>query len=164
MLEHLQVLPHSSLVDWAFMFQTLEHFQLGQDFIKWVCLVYTDISSIIKANGMLSDSFTLERGVRQGCPLSAFLYIITAEVLSLATRANPDITGIRVVNTESNLSQYVDDSTLTLTDIQSLRALNNTLNTYEQASGAKLHAGKRPLARIKPGTVRSTQQLLLVQS
>ena len=129
-------------VDWNFMFRTLKKFNFGESFIQWIKLAYNQISSKIKVNGTESDSFTLERGVRQGCPLSAMLYIVTAEILALTIRANPKIVGISVDGTEFKLSQYADDTTLMLSGEESLDALINTLGQYEQASGAKVHPGK----------------------
>ena len=129
-------------VDWNFMFRTLKKFNFGESFIQWIKLAYNQITSKIKVNGTESDSFTLERGVRQGCPLSAMLYIVTAEILALTIRANNKIVGISVDGTEFKLSQYADDTTLMLSGEESLDALINTLCQYEQASGAKVHPGK----------------------
>ena len=122
------------------MFKTLKRFNFGENFIQWVKLAYTDINSKIKVNGFLSDGFALERGVRQGCPLSAPLYIITAEILAISIRLNPEIKGIQIEDIESKLSQYADDTTLTLTGDGSIPALQRTTTQYEQASGARVHA------------------------
>ena len=93
--------------DWNFMFKT-KKFKIGENFIQWVKLAYTDIASKIKVNGFLSDGFALERGVRQGCPLSAPLYTITAEILAIAIRLNPVIKGIQIEDIESKISLYAD--------------------------------------------------------
>ena len=45
-------------------------------------VAFTNIQSKIEINGILSEPFTLMRGVRQGCSLSLLLYIIVAEVLA----------------------------------------------------------------------------------
>ena len=42
------------------------------------CIVI--IGSCISMNGWLSESFNLNRGIRQGCPLSALLFIIAVEM------------------------------------------------------------------------------------
>ena len=38
-------------VDWAFLFRTLFHFGFGPTFISWVCLLYTDVRSLVLLNG-----------------------------------------------------------------------------------------------------------------
>lgn len=73
----------------------MAHMGLGQSFISWVRLLYTEICSAIMINGYTSDSFWPSQGVRQGCPLSALLYVISIEVLAANLRAHPDIVGLR---------------------------------------------------------------------
>ena len=52
----------------------------------------------------------IQRGVRQGCPLSPYLFILSAEVLATAIRKNTNIKGISVNGVEIKLSQYADDT------------------------------------------------------
>lgn len=42
----------------------------GENFRKWVKLLYNDIYGFVKHNGNFSERFPVERGVRQGCPLA----------------------------------------------------------------------------------------------
>ena len=65
----------------------------GSSFIRWVQLVYADIQSSVSVNGYTTKPFKPSRGVRQGCPLSPLLYILTMEVLACGIRVNPDIVG-----------------------------------------------------------------------
>jgi hypothetical protein len=69
-------------LNWEFITYVLEQFNFGINFIKWVQILYTDISSSVQNNGSISDKFKLNRGIRQGCPLSAFVFILCAELLA----------------------------------------------------------------------------------
>ena len=61
-----------------------------------------------------SDFFSLHRGVRQGCPLSPYLFFLGAEILGNAVRRDTEIRGIKLGNSDFKLSQYVDDTTMIL--------------------------------------------------
>ena len=59
-------------VDWPFLFATLAKMGFGDNFIRWVRLLYTDVRSSILVNGYTSRPFKPSHGVRQVCPLSPF--------------------------------------------------------------------------------------------
>lgn len=131
-------------VDHNFLFKTLEKFGFGPQFIKWIKMLYSSVSSCVKTNGWLTAFINLERGLRQGCPLSMPLYILTAEILATHIRANNQIRGLRLPNSneETKLSQYADDTTFLLSDDNSIAEAFNTLDLYERASGAKINIEK----------------------
>ena len=72
---------------------------------------YTNIQSKIKINGLLSDSFTLIEGFRQGCQLSMLLSIIAAEVLAIFISASDTtIKGIQIRDHEIKIETFADDT------------------------------------------------------
>jgi hypothetical protein len=69
-----------------------------------------NVSSAVTNNGHVSEFFSLGRGVRQGDPLSPYLFILVLELLSAAIKNDPEITGVNINDSEYLLSQYADDS------------------------------------------------------
>jgi len=68
-------------------------------------------SSVTNNNGFATPFFSLERGVRQGCPLSGILFVLDVELLASAIRSDKSITGLSLNSKEFKLSQYADDTT-----------------------------------------------------
>lgn len=101
-------------VSHEYLFNLLPHFGFGENFIRWIKIFYTDISSAIKCNGHISSFFDVKRSVRQGCGLSALLYVICAEPLNLLFKNNT-LNGIPIKssNMTSMVYQQADDTTLT---------------------------------------------------
>ena len=56
-----------------FIFSTLTKFGFGQEFIQWVRTFSRNGSSCVMNNGVSTGYFNLERGARQGDPLSPYL-------------------------------------------------------------------------------------------
>ena len=108
--------------------------------MTWIKLFYTDISSGVQDNGWSSDFFTLSRGVRQGCPLSPYLFILYAEVLGNAIRRDEEIHGLKISSTECKLSQYTDDTTMILdgSELSFSRTLY-LLDIFADISGLKVN-------------------------
>ena len=130
-------------VEWDFILECLESFNFGPEFVGWVKTFYKNIQSCIINNGTISDFFTLERGVRQGDPLSPYFFVLTAEALTIAVRQNIAITGITIGKEETKLLQYADDMTATLSDINSSQAaLLDFLVVYKNASGLAINCTK----------------------
>ena len=98
-------------VDYGFLFKTLAKFGFGHQFIKWIKILYKQVCSSVKVNGWMTAFIDLERGLRQACPLSMPLYILTAEILALHIRKNEQIQGLTLPDSEEQvkLSQYADD-------------------------------------------------------
>ena len=129
-------------VEWAFLIKCLEKFNFGPDFIRWVRVFYKDIKSCIINNGLTSNFFPLERGVRQGDPLSPYLFVIAVETLAIAIRQDPDIKGIVIGKEETKVLQYADDTTATLADVDSAKSLFKLMEIFQNISGLNINSSK----------------------
>ena len=96
-------------------------------------------------NGFAASSFAAERGVRQGDPLSAYLFIIALEVLCVNIRNSNDIRGIKVDNEEIKVSLLAHDLTVFLKDDLSLTNFLKLIEGYGTCSGLKVNHEKTEL-------------------
>lgn len=95
--------------------------------------------SCVSQAGILSNFFKLGRGCRQGDPISPYIFLLCAEILSIKIKNNEDITGIKINNTQYLISQYADDTSIILDGTEkSLRATMKEIDDYYKLSGLRL--------------------------
>ena len=137
-------------VDHGFLDKVLQTMNIGPVFRRWIKTFYTGICCIIKNNGNLSQPVWVQRGVRQGCPLSPLLYVLVAETFGQAIRIDKEIKGVKIpgCKREVRISQYADDTTLFLTTSASINRVNNIIEIYQKASNAKLNIAKSKMMRF----------------
>lgn len=110
-------------------------------------------------NGWLSEQISLERGTRQGCPLSPLLYALAAEPLAIAITASPDVIGLRRGDSWEKIGLYADDTILYLADQgPSLQAALSIIEKMGKYSDLQINWGKKksqilPLDQFPPPAV-----------
>ena len=137
-------------VSWKFLAKCLEAFNFGPKFRSYVQTLYHDISATVLNNGHTSQWFRLERGVRQGCPLSPYQFILLAETLSCKTREHEAIQGISLNNCEIKITQMADDTTCFVKDKISLKNLIDVFKNFEICSGLKINLDKTKAKALGP--------------
>ena len=100
------------IVSWYFIDKTLELFNFGESFRKWVKLFLNKSNSAVCQAGVISTFFPLHRGCRQGDPISSFLFLLCAEILAIRIKGNKNVRGITINDIEHIMSQYADDTLL----------------------------------------------------
>lgn len=96
-------------VNWHFLFTVLQKFGFGEIFIQWIKTLYSTPKASVITNDIISPSFTLQRGTRQGCLLSPLLFAIFIEPLAAAIRQNNNISGFTINTTTHKISLHADD-------------------------------------------------------
>ena len=103
----------------------------------------------------MSDFFSINRGVRQGCPLSPYLFIICIEILSLTLQKDHDVTGIKINGKEFKSTMFADDATFAMDgSLKSFKKLICILDDFRSISGLKLNVNKTIILRV--GSLRFT--------
>ena len=84
----------------------------------------------------------LSRGVRQGCPLSPYLFILRVEQLATRIREDYSLGGIKIFGKEYKISQFADDTSLFLNNFTSVQNSLKLLDEFGNISGLKLNVEK----------------------
>ena len=129
-------------VNHEFLYKTMRAFGIGEEFTQWISKIYSNATSVLNINGFLSKQIPLKRGVRQGCPLSALLYVLVIEVLAIQFRLNPNIVGFKIGGEKIVSAHYMDDATIIIKQNRCFKEVIKELTEYEEASGAKVNYEK----------------------
>ena len=146
-------------IDHNFIHRTLESFNFGESIKSWIKILYQSPTSCVSNNGSISDSFHIGRGVRQGCPLSPYIFILSIELLSIGIRNNTEIKGISIFDKMIKNVMFADDATIVLDGTE--KRFNKTLNVFEEfgkISGLKLNYQK--CVALKLGSLRNQHDLI----
>nr|GEU55770.1 cysteine-rich receptor-like protein kinase [Tanacetum cinerariifolium] len=135
-------------VNWDFLRDIMTQMGFGVKWRKWIgsCLSSTSISVLI--NGSPSKEFHMERGLRQGDPLSPLLFLLIAEALqvTITEACNKGVfKGVSLREGGDNIYflQYADDA-LFFGKWSCLNAKNliHVLKWFEDASSLKVNLAR----------------------
>ena len=139
-------------IDISFIMTCLQSLNFGEEFRNWVAVLYKQAMSSVIVNGRITEEFEIQRGIRQGCPLSALLFVIAAEFLANKIRKNNDIKGVCFNDANCHLElkvlQYADDTTFFVGDVKSLPVILKELEEFGRVAGPKLNKEKTTLLWI----------------
>ena len=145
-------------VDRNYMFRCLERMNYPKQFVDFIQILYQETYSQVQNNGHMSEEFLLERGVRQGCPLSFPLYCVQNDVFSYDILKDKEIKGFNIPGRKENLklSQYADDTSFISSNFEDIPLLLDKFSRYEKATGCTLYAHKTKGLLIQTNTVPKT--------
>ena len=143
-------------LDWSFIHTVFKLSNYGDKILNWIKILQQGSQSMISQNGFFSNAIHLERGCRQGDPVSPYIFVVCAEILGIAIRENKKIEGIEIFGYEHKISQYADDTTLIIKNCKnSLNRVLDTLKFFHGVSGLKVNIEKTKVVQLgKPGDSR----------
>jgi hypothetical protein len=97
-------------VDWLFLEEALIKLGFDTKWISWVMVCVKTVRYSIRLNGVLLDPFTPSRGLRQGDPLSPFLFLSVAEGLSSVIKRESNQGNLEELKIVSQGSRYFSSS------------------------------------------------------
>jgi hypothetical protein len=128
-------------VEWSFLEGTMQRLGICNAFVENVMKCVKSVSYRFKVNGNITDTITPGRGLRQGDPISPYLFLLCAEGFSALIHDAEErgaINGIKLARSAPSVNHllFADDSLLLVeATMEGAAEINSILRHYEEASG-----------------------------
>jgi hypothetical protein len=156
-------------VEWDFLQATMTAMNFPSKLTSTIMKCVNTVSFSILVNGKPSRTFLPQRGLRQGDPLSPYLFILCADVLSgLITTAqqNKLIHGVKIAPRAPEITHlfFADDSLIFCrANTEETAHIQSIITTYQQASGQLVNYSKSEIIfskRVPQDMKQAIQQIL----
>eukprot|EP00253_Pinus_taeda_P016587 PITA_16587 len=133
---------------WNYLEAILTAFRFASHWIRWIMALIKSTRFSILVNGTPANQFTPSRGLRQGDPLSPFLFVILMEGLSRLIRQAKEegkIKGLQPLPSipATTHQQFVDDTMLHGSPtVKEAQGYKNILKLFSEASGMDINLSK----------------------
>lgn len=142
-------------MEWSFIRLVLHKLGFHTKFIDWIMQCICSVSYAFLINGSPRGHVLPNRGIRQGDPLSPYLFILCSEVLSgLCNQAliNGSLPGIRVARGSPRVNHllFADDTMIFCkANKRCCESLKKILDSYKEASGQTVNYQKSSITFSK---------------
>lgn len=140
-------------VDWSCLLH-MKCIKMNQKWIQWIQAILTSTRMSILVNGSPTKEFSPDREIRQGDPLTPYLFLLIGEVMSkLIKRATQEgiIKGIIFKFHDHQIThfQYVDDTILFIAnDEQSIKGVRKVLQLFKVITGLSVNFSKNKVYHV----------------
>ncbi|XP_057426510.1 uncharacterized protein LOC130719933 [Lotus japonicus] len=139
-------------IEWEFLREVLNSMNFPSHFVSLVLKCVSSVKYAILLNGEPRDWFSPHRGLRQGDPVSPYLFILCAEVFAGLIDeqvAQNNIHGIKIARGAPQISHlfFADDSLLFMrANLVEAEHVLTIIKRYEEASGQRVNFDKTELS------------------
>ena len=152
-------------MEWGFLKKVMEKMGFGEKWVKLVMECISTISYSVLVNGEPNGDIKPSRGIRQGDPLSPYLFLLCSEGLNRLIQAAAREDGIRGFSLCRNGPQishlfFADDTLLFCRAVMGdLVKIQEILTLYEKASGQQINRGKTTIFFSKAVTKERKEEI-----
>ena len=135
---------------WQYLHAVLGEMQFGPVFTRWLQTLYNGPLARVRVGRIISNNFSINRGTRQGCPLSPMIFALAMEPLACRLRSQALQWGILIQGRHEMVSLYADDSLVFLRQPEvNLVDLMEELDLFGVISGLRVNWPKSCVFPLK---------------
>jgi hypothetical protein len=139
-----------------YLFGIMSSLGISGNFINKIKALYEQAEAVVHTNGILSGTIPIHSGVRQECPLSMVLYAMFIHPLIRNLEEKLPAVKLGRFGRQRPVIAYADDVTIFVTQPVDLVTIQQQIQTYTRASGAKLNAVKSQALAIASWKTKPT--------
>ena len=160
-------------LEWSFLEEIMERMGFERKWIRWIMACVRTVNYSVLINGSPEGHINPARGIRQGDPLSPYLFILCAEALShLMNRAMEDrsLLGVKIAIQAPAVNHllFADDSLFfTLANKKAADKLKQIFGLYEKVSGQAINFNKSSITfgkKVSPETQNRMRNILQIHN
>ncbi|XP_058725811.1 uncharacterized protein LOC131597115 [Vicia villosa] len=143
-------------VSWQYLKEMMMRMGFGERWMKWMdsCIFKSHISVLV--NGSATKEFKVNKGLRQGDPLSPFLFVLAMEGLTTLVRKSIEVGDFKPFKygeeDYADILQFADDTIiLGKSSCDNLWSLKVLLRGFELVSGLKINFAKSNIIGVNVG-------------
>ena len=149
-------------IRWDFILATLRAIEFPEQYIIWIEECITTPTFSVTVNGVSDGYYKSTKGLRQGDPLSPYLFVLAMEVFSrlLSSRFNSGLITYHPKAAETDLSHlmFADDVMIFFDGgAASLHSITETLDDFASWSGLQVNREKSELFLAGLSTQETTE-------
>ena len=131
-------------IEQNYVLKVLDKYNFPSEFTSWTKILYKNISAKLLVNGTFTEKINISRSVRQGCPISMLLYVLSLERLIQSIQNYPQIDGLKIPNYKHEIKvlNYADDIKVMVRNDRSYCELRKETKTFGVISGSKINEDK----------------------
>jgi hypothetical protein len=153
-------------VEWSFLEGVMRKMGFNERWISLIMICVTTVNYKIKVNGELTETIVPRRGLRQGDPLSPYLFILCAKGLSVLLEDAENkglIEGVKICRAAPRVSHlfFADDSLIFVkASVSGAHHLQQILSLYESVSGQMINKDKTAAMFSKNAPAHVKEQIM----
>uniref|UniRef100_A0A803TZ67 Reverse transcriptase domain-containing protein n=1 Tax=Anolis carolinensis TaxID=28377 RepID=A0A803TZ67_ANOCA len=145
-------------INWDLFKMLMREMDIGNNFMNAIQAIYEDQTANIWVNGQSSNKIRVEKGTRQGCPLSPLIFVMSLELLLNNLRDDDNLKGLKIGKETYKLRAFADDLVCIIEDpLNNIKKWLREIEDFGKISGFRINKDKSMILTKNVSKERQSQ-------